>query len=132
MNLVIGATGMVGTEVCRALVEAGKPATAMVRPSADPVKVKALEVLGVTIVRGDLRDRASLDAACQGARTIIATASAMPFAYTPGENTPERTDREGCISLVDAARGRGRPSFRLHLVPADVRRIPAPGRQARR
>lgn len=38
MNLVIGATGMVGTEVCRALVEAGKSATAVVRPSADPVK----------------------------------------------------------------------------------------------
>jgi NADH dehydrogenase len=107
MNLVIGATGMVGTEVCRALVETGKPATALVRPSAEPVKVRSLEALGVTIVRGDLRDRASLDAACQGARTVITTASAMPFAYAPGENTPERTDREGCISLIDAARGAG-------------------------
>ena len=104
MNLVVGATGMVGTEVCRALVDAGKPVKTLVRPAADPAKVDVLEGLGVIIARGDLRDRASLDAACQGVQAVITTASAMPFAYAPGENTPERTDRDGNIDLIDAAR----------------------------
>jgi len=111
MNLVVGATGMVGTEVCRALVDAGKPVKALVRPAADPGKVKVLEGLGVTIVRGDLRDRASLDAASLGVHAVITTASAMPFAYAPGENTPERTDRDGCFGLIDAARDAGVRQF---------------------
>ena len=111
MNLVVGATGMVGAEVCRAMVNAGKPVTALVRPSADPAKVKALESLGVAIVRGDLRDRASLDAAAKGMQAVITTASAMPFAYAPGDNTPERTDRDGYIALIDAARDAGVRQF---------------------
>jgi NADH dehydrogenase len=93
------------------MVNAGKPVTALVRPSADPAKVKALESLGVAIVRGDLRDRASLDAAAKGMQAVITTASAMPFAYAPGDNTPERTDRDGYIALIDAARDAGVRQF---------------------
>jgi NADH dehydrogenase len=56
---------------------------------------------------GDLRDTASLREACRGIATVIVTASAMPFAYVAGENTPLTTDRDGVISLIDAARAAG-------------------------
>lgn len=107
MNLVVGATGMVGGEVCRRLAAQGQPVRAMVRTTSDPAKVEALRNLGVELVQGDLRDRASLDAACRGAEAVITTASAMPFSYRPGENTVQNVDYQGTISLIDAARAAG-------------------------
>lgn len=104
MNLVVGATGMVGAEVCRLLAASGKPFKALVRGSSDPEKIEKLKRMAAAVVQGDLRDRISLKAACQGVNAIISTASAMPFAYTPGENTPQSTDQDGCLSLIDVAR----------------------------
>ena len=45
MNLVVGATGMVGTEICRLLAAAGKPVRALVRGGSDPGKVEKLKNL---------------------------------------------------------------------------------------
>jgi uncharacterized protein YbjT (DUF2867 family) len=104
MILVVGATGMMGGEVCSLLAEKGMKTRALVRTTADAAKVERLRALGAEIVTGDLRDRASLDAACQGAAAVICTASAMPFAYVPESNTPINVDRDGIIALVDAAR----------------------------
>ena len=67
MNLVVGSTGMLGGMVARRLIESGKPVRVMVRrPST---------LTGAEIVTGDLKDPASLDAACQGATTVITTAN---------------------------------------------------------
>jgi uncharacterized protein YbjT (DUF2867 family) len=107
MILVVGSTGMVGIEVCRLLTAAGKPVRALVRATSDPAKVEKLKSLGATIVQGDLRDKASLRAACQGVSAVIDSASSMPFAYQPGENSPQITDQDGCLSLVGAAREAG-------------------------
>src|ERR1700674_4763257 len=107
MNLIVGATGMVGTEICRLLTLAGKPVKALVRATSDPAKVEKLKTLGVNVVRGDLRDAMSLKAACQGAKAVITTASAMPFAYKAGDNTPQTTDEDGYLSLVAMAREAG-------------------------
>ena len=84
MNLVVGATGMVGTEICRLIAASGSPVKALVRASSDVTKVANLKRLGATVIEGDLRDRASLETACEGAEAVISTASAMPFAYTSG------------------------------------------------
>ena len=111
MNLVIGATGMVGTEICRLLAASGKPVKALVRASSDPTKVEKLKRLDVTVVQGDLRDPASLKTACHGVEAVISTASAMPFAYAPGENTPHSADQDGCLRLVDIARTAGVEQF---------------------
>lgn len=111
MTLVVGATGMVGTEICRLLAASGKPVTGLVRASSNPAKVETLQSCGVGIVQGDLRDRASLDAACRGVTHIISTASSMPFGYAPGENTPQLTDKDGCLRLIDAARDAGVRQF---------------------
>src|SRR5712692_50510 len=75
MNLVVGATGLLGGEICRQLRQAGKPVRALTRPTADPLKVEQLKRLGATLVQGDVKDRASLDAACRGATAVITTAS---------------------------------------------------------
>ena len=107
MNLVVGATGMVGTEICRLLASSGKPVKALVRAKSDAAKVEKLQGLGVAVTPGDLRDRKSLDVACQGVDAVIATASAMPFAYTPNDNTLHTADQDGYLNLVDAARDAG-------------------------
>jgi len=111
MILVVGATGMVGREICRRLAERGEPARALVRTSSDPDRVAALRDAGVEIVVGDLRDRASLEAACSGASTVIETAAAMPFAFTTGVNDIRTTDIAGVESLLGAASAAGVGSF---------------------
>ncbi|MFN8487278.1 MAG: SDR family oxidoreductase [Caldilineaceae bacterium] len=103
-TLVVGATGMVGGEICKRLVAQGKAVRALVRPTGDPAKVSQLKALGVETVQGDLRNRASLEAACRGVEAVITTASSMPFAYKPGENDIRTTDLEGEMSLIDAAK----------------------------
>jgi uncharacterized protein YbjT (DUF2867 family) len=110
-HLVVGATGMVGTEICRLLSAAGKPVKALVRGTSDPAKVEKLKSLGATVVQGDLRDAASLKAACHGVSAIITTASSMPFAYQPGANTPHTTDQEGVLRLIAAAKEAGVQQF---------------------
>lgn len=107
MFLVVGATGMVGSIICRRLAEEGASVRGLVRESSDPEKVRTLTELGVETVVGDLRDRASLDRACQGATAIIETAAAMPFTFQPGVNDIETTDLAGVAQLLEAAKGAG-------------------------
>lgn len=103
MILVVGATGMVGSEVCERLVAQGKTVGALIRPSADAVKVKKLEALGVMLLPGDLRAPAALEAACDQAEQVIVTASSMPFAYQAGVNDIQTTDLEGMRTLIALA-----------------------------
>ena len=111
MNLIVGATGMLGSEICRLLRKENLPVRAMVRETSDPVKVNNLKELGVEIVQGDLRKSSTFKPALQGVKTVIATASAMPFSYVPGENDPVLVDRNGMISLIDAASDAGVKHF---------------------
>ena len=109
MNLVVGATGLLGGEICRQLVAGGKPVKALVRPTSDPVKVEALQRLGATLVQGDLKDSSSLDAACQGVTTVISTASST-LSRQPGDSI-QTVDLEGQLNLVDAAKAGGIEHF---------------------
>ena len=104
MNLVIGATGLVGMEICRLLSAAGKPVRAFARASSDRAKVEKLKAFGANLVIGDLRDVESLKVACQGVSAIITTASAMPFAYDAARNTMQTTDRDAYLALIGIAR----------------------------
>lgn len=106
MVLVAGATGLVGGEVCRLLRAAGTPVRALVRPTASMEKVGALAAIGCEVATGDVRDRASLDAACAGAEAVICTISAMPFSWAP-DNTIETVDLGGVKQLVAATRAAG-------------------------
>jgi NADH dehydrogenase len=107
MILVVGATGNLGGEICRQLVSAGKSVRALVRATTDPAKIAALHDMGTETVQGNVRDPASLSAACAGVDTVISTVSAMPFSYDPAENNLEQVDRNGVMALIDAAKASG-------------------------
>lgn len=111
MILVVGSTGLLGREVVRQLANKGKSVRALVRATSDPGKVAEVKGYGAEVVVGDLCERASLDAACQGVTAVISTASAMPFSYVPEQNTPQTVDCEGVLGLVDAAEAAGVERF---------------------
>ncbi len=103
MILVVGATGLVGSDICGRLAAAGLPVRALVRDTSAEEKVGQLRDLGVGIAIGDLRDPASLARACAGVDAVVATVSAMPFSYEPGVNDIATTDTDGMRHLIDAA-----------------------------
>jgi NADH dehydrogenase len=68
-----------------------------------------LEQSGVELARGDLKDRASLDAVCSGAQVVISTASST-LSSQPGDSI-QTVDLEGQLSLIEAARKAGVEHF---------------------
>ena len=54
MILVVGATGLLGTEICQLLAEEGKPFRALVRATSPADRVEALCTMGAEAVTGDL------------------------------------------------------------------------------
>ena len=105
--LIAGATGFLGNEICRQLRAKNLPVKAMVRATTDPVKIEQLTKLGVQLVQGDLRNKATLFKVLQGVTTVIATVSSMPFSYKPGENDIQQVDKDGMINLIDASKSAG-------------------------
>jgi len=115
VNLVVGATGLLGSEICRLLAAEGMPVKALVRPTSDQMKVAQLESLNVEIARGDLKERSSLDAACRGASAVISTASST-LSRQEGDSI-QAVDLEGQLNLVDAARAANVSHFVLISFP---------------
>ena len=74
--LVVGATGFLGSRVCRELAAQGRAVTAMVRGADDDAKTAPLRDAGLEFVEGDLKDPASLAKACQGKAAVISPPSA--------------------------------------------------------
>ena len=72
MNLVTGATGLLGSHIVEQLHKRGRPVRALVRRSSDTTW---LETLPVEIVRGDVTDPASIERAMQGVRTVYHAAA---------------------------------------------------------
>lgn len=105
MILVVGSTGFLGSDVVRRLTASGKQVRALVRASSDPAKRALLEASGATLVEGDLKDPASLRAACAGVDTVISTASAT-VSRASGDSV-DSVDRQGQLHLVDAAESAG-------------------------
>ncbi len=114
---VIGATGIVGGMITRQLLEQDREVRILVRrdsPSeqlAQEGRATSAEELieaGAQPVYGDLRDRASLDAAVDGVETVITTANS---AGRGGEDNPQSVDLEGNRNLIEAARDAGVEHF---------------------
>lgn len=109
MNLVVGATGLVGSEICRQLRAHGHKVRALIRTTSDPAKVQALQEAGVETVEGDLKDAASLGSACQGVTAVISTASST-LSRQEGDSI-ESVDRHGQLELISAAKAAGVERF---------------------
>jgi uncharacterized protein YbjT (DUF2867 family) len=108
MHLIVGATGFLGTEICRRLTD-GVTVRALVRGSSDPSRVDDLRAMGAKIAVGDLKDPASLDRACHGVRLVISTANTIRSRQQG--DTIEATDDEGQRALVEAASRAGASHF---------------------
>jgi len=120
MNLVVGASGMLGTEICRKLAEGSKQVRALVRDSTDPAKRGKLKSLGANLAYGDLKDPSTLESACYGISTVISTASST-FSHQAGD-TIESVDSQGQLNLVRAAWAAGVRQFifiSFPLAPGD-------------
>lgn len=109
MILVVGSTGHLGSEIVRLLRERGETVRGLVRSTSAPEDVSRLHDMGADTTVGNLRDRASLDEAVRGARTVISTVSIIRTAKE-GDSF-EATDAAGNISLIDAAKAAGVEHF---------------------
>jgi uncharacterized protein YbjT (DUF2867 family) len=122
MILVVGSTGFLGSEICRRLTASGKSVRGLVRSTSDPEKIARLKAMGVETVVGDLRDPASLAAACQGMETVITTATTT-ISMQPGDSIPV-TDQQGQLDLVQAARQAGVRKYVYISVPQGMEPCP--------
>jgi uncharacterized protein YbjT (DUF2867 family) len=105
MILVVGATGSLGGMITKRLLAQGKAVRILVRP---PSNYQPLVEMGAQPVIGDLKDRSSLDKACEGITTVITTANS---AQRSGEDNVENVDLKGNHSLIDAAKAGGVKHF---------------------
>ena len=108
-TLLVGATGLLGLDICRWLTDANHEVRALVRPTADPGKRTALEALGVELVEGDLKDSDSLARACAGVRAVISTASST--LSRQGGDSIETVDHQGQLALIETAQRAGVDHF---------------------
>ena len=109
MILVVGSTGLLGTEVCRRLAIQGEKVRALVRTTSSPQKVSSLEKYGVELCVGDLKDTHSLAGACNGVNAVISTASST-FSRQAGDSI-ESVDDHGQLNLVEASKAAGVDRF---------------------
>lgn len=122
MILVVGSTGILGSEICRRLTASGKSVRGLVRSTSGAEKVARLKEIGVETVTGDLRDPASLAAACQGVEAVITTATTT-LSMQPGDSIPV-TDQQGQLNLVQAARQAGVNKFVYVSIPQAMAACP--------
>ena len=104
MDLVVGATGLVGQQVALTLLQRGRSIRALVRRGAHHPKAQPLFSAGIEIRDADLTQAESLPAACDGIETIVCTATSMPHARNEGLR---RVDLEGTLALIAAAEAAG-------------------------
>jgi NADH dehydrogenase len=109
MTLIVGATGMLGLEICRQLRGAGRPVRVLVRSTSDPAKRAELARLGAELVEGDLKDPASIRRACADVRAVVSTASST-LSRQAGDSI-QSVDEQGQLTLVDAAKQAGVEHF---------------------
>ena len=108
-TLLVGATGLLGTEICQRLTTARHQVRALIRPTSDQRKRDALAALGVELVEGDLKDAASLARACTGVEAVISTASST-LSRQEGDSI-ESVDQQGQLTLISTARQAGVERF---------------------
>ena len=105
MLLVVGATGMLGSELCHQLAATGASVRALVRKTSDATRVRELRALGIEVVEGNLGDPPSLVAACRDVSCVVSTASAI-LTHRSGDEL-RSVDHDGQLALIAAAEASG-------------------------
>jgi NADH dehydrogenase len=117
---IVGATGMLGSEVTRRLVASGRRVRAITRSAQ---RAAALADNGVEARVADLTDRRSLDAALDGATTVFAAAHGL---LGRGKYRASNVDDTGHRLLIDAAAAHGVDRFVYTSVLGAAPGHPAP------
>src|SRR5262245_25397004 len=100
--LVTGGTGFVGSNVVRALRDAGHEVRALIRTASR----KPADLSDVSWVSGDVLDRPSLEAAAAGCEAVVHAAAVI--GYLPKErNRQEHVNLEGTRNILAAAKSAG-------------------------
>jgi dihydroflavonol-4-reductase len=100
---VTGATGFLGRSIVEELVAAGRPVRALARSDSS---ARRLSALGAEPVRGDLRDRSSLEAGFAGCETVFHVAGANAFCV-PDPRPMFEINVDGSRTVVRAAAAAG-------------------------
>jgi dihydroflavonol-4-reductase len=101
--LVLGATGFIGGQAARALIECGHTVRALRRPSS---LLRTIEGLPLELATGNLHDRGSLLAAMRGVAVVVHTAGYYP----PNSLAPRHALRlavAGMRNVLECAREAG-------------------------
>lgn len=98
MNLVVGATGQLGTAVVRQLAVEHQPVRAFVRRTSH---YRHLEQSGAQLAFGDLRNPASIEKALDRVDVVLATANAI---MPRGGGTQEEVEDTGYANLIAACK----------------------------
>ncbi len=122
--LVTGATGFVGNNVARQLVERGRAVRVLVREGSDP---RPLEGLEVEIVHGDVCDAESVRRACGGVSAVIHSAAVVQIGWT-GMERQRSVNVEGSRNVAKAALEAG--ARMVHVSSVDALGIGAPDNPA--
>lgn len=110
MNLITGATGLLGSHIVEKLLEQGQPVRALVRKDSD---TRVLDSWSVEKACGDVTDRESLTAACKGVHTVYHAAAAVGD-WGNWEKYFVPVSIDGTANMLDAARQAGVKRF-LHV-----------------
>ncbi len=108
MDLIVGATGLVGQQVALSLRQRGRQVRAMVRGGKNHEKAKLLISAGIDIVDADLTEHQTLQSACVDIETVVCTATSMPHGREDGLRL---VDQEGVLALIENAERAGARHF---------------------
>ncbi len=107
--LVAGATGFLGSEICRQLIAENMNVKGLVRNTSDPHKIAQLKDIGVETIIGDLKNMASLENSLNGVSVVISTVSST-LSRQEGDSI-QSVDDDGQINLMNAAKAAGVNQF---------------------
>lgn len=102
-TLVTGATGFIGGNLVRELLQQGHQVKALVRQGSDRNNINHLDV---DVVVGDLMDKVSLKDALAGCDVLFHVAAAYTF-WTPDPTVIYQTNVKGTENILAAARSAG-------------------------
>jgi nucleoside-diphosphate-sugar epimerase len=116
--MITGATGLIGSNVCQQLREAGTRVRALVRPGSE---TQPLAALGVDLVFGDITSPEDVRRAAEGADALINSAALLGGAVQDAEAS-YAANYGGSVHCYDAAEGRrvielATTTFLRHDVP---------------
>ena len=102
-TLVTGGTGLIGKAILHKLLERGEEVRALAR---DPERAKKILPPSVEVVKGDVEDPPSLDAALRDVSRVF-HAAGMPEQWQEDERIFERVNTRGTANVMRAALSAG-------------------------